>query len=307
MPGRTLDVIEKCDELRGLLGSQDPTAVLEAVRRAQLALEFRATDEMLGLDPVDEGRLEELRAAISKALGVAVTLGSHEAALELARAHLRAGEAAEALAVLEPAARARDAAAAVLAAQIVWRGDFFDRHAEALEWLQAVREPDEGGGVHYLLALFAFHGIGGPEDLVAAGALQELAAARGSADAMFELYVFNAQGIGRPVDEAAAIAWCQRAAEAGSVRAMGNLGGFHATGNGLPQDPARALEWYRRAAEQGHGRSAATLGVMYATGDCVEVDPDAARRWFAAADAAGFDWRDMADAVGLDLDEWEEQ
>lgn len=305
MPGRTLDLMEKCDELRGLLGSQEPGPLLEAVRRARLALEFRATDEMLGLDPVPEERLEELRRAISEALQAAVALGSPEAAVALAQAHMRDGEKDEALAVLEPAARARDASAAAMAAQIVWRGGLTDRHAEALAWLHAAREPDPEGRVHYMLALFAFNGIGGPVDFAGSGALHELAAARGSAEAMFELYVLTAQGVGRPVDEDAAVVWCQRAAEAGNTRAMGNLGGFYATGNGLPRDPSRALEWYRRAAEQGHGRSAATLGVMYATGDCVEIDADAARGWFSAADAVGFDWRDMAEAVGLDIDEWE--
>jgi hypothetical protein len=44
---------------------------------------------------------------------------------------------------------------------------------------------------------------------------------------------------------------------------------------------------------------------MYATGDCVEADRDRARGWFSAADARGHDWRDMADAAGLDPDEWE--
>lgn len=305
MPGRTLDAMEKCEQLRGLLDSRDPEALLEAVRRARLALEFRATDAMLGLDPVPESRLDDLRAAITEALTAAVALGSTRAAVELARVHLRAHDAAAALAVLEPAARAGDAQAAALAAQTVWRSGQTGRHAEALGWLEAAREPDPEGRVHYMLGLFAFNGIGGPVDFAASGALHELAAARGNADAMFELYVLTVQGVGRAADEAAALVWCQRAAEAGNLRAMGNLGGFYATGNGLPRDPERAVEWYKRAAERGHGRSAATLGVMYATGDGVEIDAGAARGWFAAADATDFDWRDMAEAVGLDLDEWE--
>ncbi|MFY0540255.1 tetratricopeptide repeat protein [Nannocystis pusilla] len=94
-------------------------------------------------------------------------------------------------------------------------------------------------------------------------------------------------------------------AEAGNLRAMGNLGGFYATGSGVERDPAQALAWYERAAQAGHGRSAATLGTMYATGDCVPRSPARAREWFRAAEALDFDWREMAEAVELDPDEWE--
>lgn len=304
MPVRTLDTVEKSDALRALLGATDPEPLLDAIRKARLALEFRAADAMIGLDPVDEAVLDQLRAAITEALVAATALGSHVAAVELAREQLGARDVAAALATLEPAVRARDPQATALAAETVWRRQP-KRHAEALAWLQDAREPDPEGRVHYMLGLFAFNGVGRPVDLREAGALHEIAAARGNGDAMFELYVMTAQGIGRTADEAAAIAWCLRAAEAGNLRAMGNLGAIYATGEGLPRDPALALQWYERAAKQGHGKSAATLGVMHATGDCVEQDRDKALRWFRAADEAGYDWSDMAEAMGLDPDEWE--
>lgn len=302
---RTLDALVKHDELRALLGAGDPQRLYEAARRAQVALEFRGTDAMLGLTPVNDEVLARLTAAIRAALAEAAAHGLHDAACDLARMHVGDGDPAAALAVLGPAARAGHASAATLAARIAWRSGQTQRYAEALAWLEGAREPDDDGGVRFMLALFAFHGVGQDPDVARAADLQEEAAARGNADAMFELYVMTSQGVGRPADEAVALAWCRRAAEAGNLRAMGNLGGFFATGQGVARDPEQALAWYERAAQAGHGRSAATLGVMYATGDCVPRDPVQARSWFVAADGLGFDWRDMAEAVDLDPAEWE--
>ncbi|MBK9753992.1 MAG: sel1 repeat family protein [Nannocystis sp.] len=306
MPGRTLDATAKRDELRALLTTAtDPAALLDAARKAALALEFRATDAMIGLDPVADDLLAELRQTIDTALAAAAEQGSHDAACELAVLRMRAREHLAALALLEPVARAHHPRAAALAAQIVWRQGLAHRQADAIAWLEAARATDPEGHATYMLGLYAFNGTGRAVDFTTAGRLHEEAAARGNADAMFELYILSDQGLGRPADPGAAVAWCQRAAEAGNLRAMGNLGGFYATGRGLPRDPVQALAWYERAAKAGHGKSAATLGVMYATGDCVDTDPERARSWFAAADAIGHDWRDLADAVGLDPDDWE--
>lgn len=200
---RTLDALLKLDELQSLLGSGDADKLHDAARRAQVALGFRATDAMLGLEPVGEDVLARLGAAVRAALREAAALGVHDAACELARMHMADGDLDGAFAVVVAAAEAG--------------------HAEG-----------------------------------------------------------------------------------GNVRAMGNLGGFYATGSGVERDPARAVEWYERAAQLGHGRSAATLGTMYATGDGVAVAPEQARLWFRAADDLGFDWRDMAEAVGLDVDAWDD-
>lgn len=45
---------------------------------------------------------------------------------------------------------------------------------------------------------------------------------------------------------------------------------------------------------------------MYATGDGMPVEPERARQWLRAAEALDFDWRDMAEAVGLDVEAWEQ-
>lgn len=305
MDGRALDAQEKCDELRAAIAAADPTSLREAARRARLALEFRATDAMIGLGEVDDALLAELAALTRAALTRAAELGDRDAACDLAELHLHTGDIDAALAALEGPARAGHAAAAARAAEIIWRTGDEARHAEALAWLDGARGDDPEGRVRYIEALYAFHGLGRPADHAAARILHEEAAVRGHADAMFELYAMNAQGLGGPEDRAAAIRWCARAAAAGNRRAMANLGAFHATGNGLPRDPARAIEWYTRAADAGHGKSAATLGIMHATGDCVDVDVAGARRWFAAADALGYDWREMAESIDLDPADYE--
>ncbi|MDC0720629.1 tetratricopeptide repeat protein [Nannocystis bainbridge] len=303
---RTLDAVLKRDELQRLLGSGDAARLYEAARNAAVALEFRGTDAMLGLEPVRGEVLAELEAAIHAALVEAAGLGLHAAARERARLLLQAGELAGAFAAVEAAAQAGDAPAAALAARVAWRAADPARGARALAWLHAARERDDDGQVHYMLGVYACLDLGGAgRDFARGREFHEQAAACGHADSMFELYVIHTSGAGCPEDQVAAVAWCRRAAEAGNVRAMGNLGGFYATGSGVERDPARALEWYERAAQAGHGRSAATLGVMYATGDCVPRSPSQAQAWLRAAEALGFDWRDMAEAVDLDPDAWE--
>ncbi|MCY1058783.1 tetratricopeptide repeat protein [Nannocystis sp. SCPEA4] len=303
---RTLDALLKLDELQSLLGSGDADKLHDAARRGQVALGFRATDAMLGLEPVGEDVLERLGAAVRAALREATALGVHDAACELARMHMADGDLAGAFAVVVAAAEAGHCPGVELAAHIAGRTRDPQRAAQALAWLQAARERDEHGRMHFMLGLFACQGVGGEVDVARGFAYHTEAAARGDADAMFELYVMHARGLGCPADEAVALAWCRKAAEGGNVRAMGNLGGFYATGSGVERDPARAVEWYERAAQLGHGRSAATLGTMYATGDGVAVAPEQARLWFRAADDLGFDWRDMAEAVGLDVEAWDD-
>ncbi|WP_434418482.1 tetratricopeptide repeat protein [Nannocystis pusilla] len=302
---RTLDAVLKHDELLALLGSGDARGLYDAARAAMVALEFRATDAMLGLTPVNADVVARLAEAVRAALREAAGLGLHEAACELGRLLSADGDPDAAFAAVADAAEAGHGPSAVLAARIAGRPWGQARHAQALRWLSAAREPDADGRVHFMLGLYASLGFGAAQDYGRARTYYEEAAARGDADAMFELYVMHARGIGCPEDQELALAWCRRGAEAGNLRAMGNLGGFYATGSGVERDPALALAWYERAAQAGHGRSAATLGTMYATGDCVPRSPARAREWFRAAEALDFDWREMAEAVELDPDEWE--
>jgi TPR repeat protein len=302
---RTLDTIAKRDELRGLLGGSDAERLVKAARAAMVALEFRVQDPMLGLPPVDRDLLLEVHALLLQAVERAADLGSDEAALWLGDIRYDAEDVDGAMALFEAQAEAGHPLGAAKAAELIRRLERADRYADVLRWLDAALARDPNGMVHYVRGLYAFNGLGCPADRAAAFRLHEEAAARGNADAMFELYAMLAQGVGCAADPARAVDCCVQAAEGGNVRAMANLGGMYATGNGLPQDSARSVEWYARAAEKGHGRAAASLGCMYALGQEIEGDERKARWYFARAEALGYDWRPMATTMGLEVGEWE--
>ncbi len=302
---RTQDTIAKRDELRGLLGGRDADRLVQAARSAMAALEARVKDPTLGLPPVDRGLLLEVHELMLRAVERAAQLGSDEAALWLGDIRYEAEDMDGALALFEQRAKAGHPLGAAKAAELIRRLERADRYADALRWLDAALARDPNGMVHYIRGLYAFNGLGCPADRVAAFGLHEEAAARGNADAMFELYAMLTQGVGCAADPARAVGWCVRAAEGGNVRAMANLGGLYAAGNGLPQDRARSVEWYARAAEKGHGRAAASLGCMYALGQEIEPDEHKARWYFARAQELGYDWRPMAAMMGLQVAEWE--
>jgi TPR repeat protein len=302
---RTLDTIGKRDELRGLLAGSDAERLVKAARAAMAALELRVKDPALGLPPVDRDLLLEVHGLILRAVERAAELGSDEGALWLGDIRYDDQDMDGAMALFVAQAEAGHPLGAAKAAELIRRLERADRYADALRWLDAALARDPNGMVHYTRGLYAFNGLGCPADRAAAFRLHEQAAARGNADAMFELYAMLAQGAGCAADPARAVQWCVRAAEGGNIRAMANLGGMYATGNGLPRDSARSVEWYARAAENGHGRAAASLGCMYALGQEVERDEGKARWYFARAEALGYDWRPMAATMGLEVAEWE--
>ena len=305
MDERTLDTIAKRDELRKLLDGRDAERLVKAARAALVALEFRVMDPQIGLPPVNRDLLLELHELVLRAVERAAELGSGEAALWLGDIRYDAEDMDGAMALFEGQAEAGHPLGAAKAAELIRRLERADRYADALRWLDAALARDPNGMVHYTRGLYAFNGLGCPADRAAAFRLHEEAAARGNADAMFELYAMLAQGQGCTADPARAVDWCVRAAEGGNIRAMANLGGLYATGNGLAQDSARAVEWYGRAAEKGHGRAAASLGCMYAMGQEIEGDERKARWYFARSEALGYDWRPMAATMGLEVGEWE--
>ncbi len=99
-----------------------------------------------------------------------------------------------------------------------------------------------------------------------ARAMMRAAADAGSADALFEMYVYDATGFSGPVDLEAATAHLHQAAKLNHPRAMANLAGAYATGRGIDRDDDKALTWYLRAAEAGSLRAATTLAQIYRTG-----------------------------------------
>ena len=298
---RTQDIAEKSATLREAIKRGDGQAAFAAAEVAALVLQFRDSDEMIGLRPVDEKQVAELRKLQLRALELAAKKGVAEAHAALARAALDDDDLAGALEHYADAARSGVPELVVEAAELIRRADHRALAKEAYGWLQALGGSD-GGTVEYVQALYAFHGFGRSKDHKAAVKLHEAAAHKGNGEAMFELYAMYSQGLGTKADPKQALAWCEQAAEAGNTRAMSNLGGFYATGNGVKKNTATSVSWYDRAARAGHGKAAATLGFMYFMGNELAADRKKAREYFELADDAGFDWRPLADQLGLDID-----
>lgn len=297
---RELDLRRQLDDIKA--AGDDREQSFAAASAAAVALAFRATDASIGLVPVDERLIATATREVIAALQRCAAAGEPRAwgLMAEATAHL---DADQALAWWEAGAAAGDPFATLQLVSNLWSRR--DREALARarpHLLRSVEAGHSSGAEEKFLGWLSFHGIGCAKDLSASRQWQLQGAAKGDADAMFELYALTVNGQGCEPDEAEAIAWCQRAAEAGSARAMANLGGFHATGRGLPLDEALAVSWYTRAAEAGNGRAAANLGVMAAVGQGMPADRDVAARWFALAEALGYAWWEMAETAGLDPD-----
>jgi TPR repeat protein len=270
---RDADTRAKIDEISKLLGAtpRSADALFDAAMRAGLALEFRAADAMIGLDEVDEELVDELRAKALDAFEGAAALGHRDATMEFARR--------------------------------VYAAKDEDRASKAVTHLRAALTDDATGAAHVLLGWMTFTGFGTDAAPADAFRLQQVAAERGNADAMFELYVLLSTGRGTARDEAAGLDWCHKAGDAGSARAMSNLGGFYATGNGVEKNEERAVYWYDKAAHAGNGKAAATLGVMHWLGDGAPEDRSKAKQYFELAEEHDFDWQSLAERCGIDVDE----
>jgi len=303
---RAQDLKTKSSALKAALNGADAAKLFHLACAAEVATAFRDTDAMIGLTPVDPDLVEEVSALIDQALQRAAEAGLVDARRHLGDRLIDGGRMEEAVTALAPLAAAGDPGATARAAEIVWRLDLDDHVVVARSWLAAATPNDADGKVTYLRALYAYHGLGQTADLSESQKLHEAAAAKGYADSMFELYIFHAKGLAGTADAAAAHAWLERAAEAGNNRAMSNQGGAYATGTPLvEQDLAKSAHWYDRAAVAVNGRAAATLGIMYAMGNDLPKDDEKARHYFDLSDEIGFDWRSLAERVGVDPEAYE--
>ncbi len=106
-------------------------------------------------------------------------------------------------------------------------------------------------------------------------------AAKGDANAQFNLGVMYDHGHGVPQDYVEADNWYRLAAEQGNADAQTNLGSyFRLGGHGVPQDYKEAVRWYRLAAEQGDAGAQNNLGLMYESGHGVAQDDIHAQMWY---------------------------
>jgi uncharacterized protein len=152
------------------------------------------------------------------------------------------------------------------------------------------------------LAYMMEQGHGGPKDLMQAVAFYRLAAERGSADGMFNLYRAYVTGKGVPrADGPIARSWLDQAAAAGSLDARKELarlarGAYDQRGGDVAEkafaafqrkDYATSAGLYRQAAEMGHTNAMVSLGTQYRQGLGVPKDFKESARWFRQAAERG--------------------
>jgi TPR repeat protein len=266
-----LGLIERGDGLIGLLPAAAIDDVLAAYVRAAASGAAKAAPAMRRMVPVLVGQDLADSAAFASLVAALAALGDRESRLLAARVWMDLGDETNA--------------------------------GRAAALVQSACQADPDGAAHVLLGYMTHRGYGVPSDDAAGLRLHQTAAARGNADALFELGVLAYTGRGVPEDHEAAARWCQEAAAKGHARANYSLGAFYATGDGVPKDASRALACYLAASGAGHGKASAAAGVMCWLGDGTSPDRVRAGVLFDLAEAQGFDPRPLLDEAGIDADE----
>ena len=161
---------------------------------------------------------------------------------------LRAGETAEARALLTPLA-ADGLAAAQIHLGTILQDQGETGAIEAAAWFYRAAAQGEPEAL-FLMGEIHANGAGVPQSDAVAVQWYELAAGQGHADAMYRLALALRNGRGIEPDERAALAWLGEAARSGNSRAMTLYGHALATApNGTHRD--EGTSWLRRAADNG--------------------------------------------------------
>jgi TPR repeat protein len=131
------------------------------------------------------------------------------------------------------------------------------------------------------------NGCGVARDYAEAARWYRKAAEQGDAAAENGLGVcyYKGQGVAKDFSEAAN--WYRKAAEQGNVYGQGNLGICYDNGRGVVKDSSEAVKWFRKAAEQGNGTSQRNLGICYYKGQGVAKDFSEAANWYRKAAEQG--------------------
>ena len=137
-----------------------------------------------------------------------------------------------------------------------------------------------------LAALFAFTVI--PANAQApkrgpAGADLDTWAAKGDADAQFELGLRYLTGEGLKKDEKIGKEWMEKAAAQKHLRAQFVMGSLYEDGVGVKKDESKAVEWYRKAAENGFAPAQFATAMAYDLGRGIKQDAVKATEWLEKA------------------------
>lgn len=198
-----------------------------------------------------------LRSCLFFCLAFAVMSAAQAAGkgnLEPAIAALKKGDAAAAIAYLEPLARRDDAEAQFMLVSALQGSD----QKQANHWLRAAAENGQRDACH-ILGLMYLQGNGVAEDPQLARKWLTIAAEKGVSAAQLQLALQYRNGPVAMQDDRIAFKWMRQAAEGGNAEAQYRLAEAYRYGYGTAADPAAVRKWLGRAAKQGHAAAAQAL------------------------------------------------
>ncbi len=162
---------------------------------------------------------------------------------------------------------------------------------EVVSWLE------KSGGQGHMEAqlmlgkIYQFGRRGIPKDLSRARIWYDMAAAKGSKEAMLQienLYGNVQDGYVKAVYNDEDLSWLDASAKQGNPEAAARLAVLAERGYGIPQDYKRAAALYEVAAKAGIPQAETSLGGLYAAGLGVPQDYEKAVFWLSNAAEAGF-------------------
>ena len=112
-------------------------------------------------------------------------------------------------------------------------------------------------------------------------------AARGNAEAQYNLGLCYMDGNGIAKNMTEAVKWFRKASEQGLAKAQLNLGICYEEGWGVAKNMTEAVKWYRKAADQGLAEAQLGIGACYANGWGVEENESEALIWIRKAARQG--------------------
>ncbi len=108
-------------------------------------------------------------------------------------------------------------------------------------------------------------------------------AAKGDADAQFELGLRYLTGEGLKKDEKLGKEWMEKAAAQKHLRAQFVMGSLYEDGVGVKKDESKAVEWYRKSAENGFAPAQFATAMAYDLGRGIKQDAVKATEWLEKA------------------------
>ena len=142
-----------------------------------------------------------------------------------------------------------------------------------------------------LAGIYRFGRRGIPQDMKKARMWYEMAAAKGSGEAMTQLNAIYQQSVDMKVGDMFTgenIEWLELSVKQGNVEAALRLAEMAEKGRYMPKDLKRAAELYQKAADAGLFQAQAAVGKMYANGEGFSQNTEKAVFWLTKAAEQGY-------------------